>query len=133
MDRKLREASHIKQRVLQLLESLEDSLDESMKIIDRDRKSWEDLSDSGSECSDNDDDNGFVVLDSTNELAQVASHISEIVTCLMRLSVSFHNPAPHDQFKKSRTIDISHHEAFDVAHVRDKFPLAEQYLVLRLG
>jgi hypothetical protein len=133
LDHKLREASHIKERVLQLLQSLTEGLEESMKIIDGDRKPWEDFSDSGSDCSDNDDENTLVVIDSASELVQLASHISEIITCLMRLSVSFRNPAPHDQFRESRTIDISHHEEFDVGHVRDKFPLAEQYLVVRLG
>jgi hypothetical protein len=52
---------------------------------------------------------------------------------LMRLSLSARNPAPHDQFTQSTRITMDHFEAFDVSHVKTKFPSAEDFLVVRLG
>lgn len=51
----------------------------------------------------------------------------------MRISMAIRNPAPHDQFKESKNIDMAHFEKFDVDHVQGKFPDARQYLALRLG
>jgi len=97
---------------------------------------WEELSDSD---SDSDSDTEDAVADQLGdashhtELEQMLSGIAEINTCLMRLSMAIRNPAPHDQFKESKDIDISHFEAFDIAHVRAKFPDADEYLIIRLG
>jgi hypothetical protein len=43
------------------------------------------------------------------------------------------NPAPHDQFLKSKDIDTSYYEEFDINHVQEKFPNAQEYLIARLG
>ena len=130
LDYKLREASHIRDRVLELLQNLVIALREANEIISGERVPWEDQSDSDSDFSDNDLPDGE---DSTTELQQLVSNMAEIVTCLMRLSMAIRNPAPHDQFKESVHIDTSHFETYDVEHVRSKFPGAEEYLVTRLG
>lgn len=70
---------------------------------------------------------------SISELQQQLSGISEIITCLMRLSMAIRNPAPHDLFINSKHINISHFEEFDIHHARSKFPMAEDFLVVRLG
>ena len=61
------------------------------------------------------------------------SDIAETVTCLLRLSMVIRNPAPHDQFLKSIDIDTSYYEEFDINHVREKFPNAQEHLIVRLG
>ncbi|KAF2867799.1 hypothetical protein BDV95DRAFT_502175, partial [Massariosphaeria phaeospora] len=130
LDYRLREASHIRDRVVELLKSLNTVIIEAIEIISGARVPWEDLS--GSE-SDSGDDDLFDKDSGTTELQQLASNIAEIITCLMRLSMAIRNPAPHDQFKESAQIDTSHYEHYDIEHVRDKFPNAEDYLVIKLG
>jgi hypothetical protein len=131
LDYKLREASHIRIRVLELLQNLESVLQEAQEIITGQRVPWEDLSDSDSEASD--DELEQPRDEPPTELTQLVSNIAEVNSCLMRLSLAIRNPAPHDQFKESTQIDVAHFEAFDVDHVRGKFPQAADYLVLRLG
>ncbi|KAF2470023.1 uncharacterized protein BDR25DRAFT_36073 [Lindgomyces ingoldianus] len=133
LDYKLREASHIKDRVIELLQSLETVIQEATEIISGDRTPWEDLSDSESEFSDDGLTDPRAEQSGTTELQQLVSNMSEITTCLMRLSMAIRNPAPHDQFKASTKIDTSHFETFDIDHVRGKFPRAEEWLIIRLG
>ncbi|PSN59412.1 hypothetical protein BS50DRAFT_508529 [Corynespora cassiicola Philippines] len=128
LDYRLREASHIRDRVMDLLRSLESALQEAMEIISGQRIPWEDLSDSDSDISD-----ASTPLADTTELQQLASNVAQINTMLMRLSMSIRNPAPHDQFKESKHIDMTYYETFDIDHVRGKFPQADQFLTLRLG
>jgi hypothetical protein len=131
LDYKLREASHIRNRVIELLQSLELVLHEIEEIITGDRVPWEDLSDSDSDVSET--TSYGVDEELPSELAQLASNIVEVTTCLMRLSLAIRNPAPHDQFRESSNTDVAHFEPFDIDHVRGKFPFASQYLALRLG
>ncbi|KAF2786341.1 hypothetical protein K505DRAFT_221217, partial [Melanomma pulvis-pyrius CBS 109.77] len=129
LDYKLREASHLRDRVLELLRGLEDVIREANEIICGDKVPWEDLSDIDSDCPEDE----LPQVEATTELQQLVSNMAEIVTCLMQLSMSLQNPAPHDQFKGSIHIDMTHFETFDIEHVRGKFPNAEEYLVTRLG
>jgi len=131
LDYKLREASHIRDRVTELLLNLRAVLREALEIITGERVPWEDLSDSDSDESEHESPDSEE--DPTTELAQLASNMAEINSCLMRLSLAIRNPAPHDQFKESAQIDVTHYETFDVDHVRGKFPEAEEFLVHRLG
>ena len=73
-----------------------------------------------------------IVKDDT-ELKQLHSGMAGSVTLLFRLSMAIRSPAPHDQFMKSMNIDTSYYEQYDIMHVRQKFPQAEEYLVARLG
>jgi hypothetical protein len=131
LDYRLREASHLREIVIQSLQDLNTVLQEIFDIITGKRVPDEDSSDSDS------DDSMYTPRDKeeqeTTELSQLVSSISEITTCLMRLSSSARNPAPHDQFTQSTHITMDHFEAFDVSHVRKKFPNAEEFLVFRLG
>ncbi|XPS80470.1 hypothetical protein M3J09_012423 [Ascochyta lentis] len=105
-------------------------LGEMQSIFTGARISWEDLSDSDSDAST---DDGREHADTTAELSQLLSNLSEINTCLMRLSISIRNPAPHDQFKESKHINFSHYETFDIDHVQAKYPHASPFLFFRLG
>jgi hypothetical protein len=127
LDYKLREASHIRDQVIELLQSLVSVLGEANEITTGERISGEDLSDSDSD-SDHDREE-----QTTTELEKLVSNLAEINTCLMRLSMAIRNPAPHDQFMRSSHTDVSHFEPFDIDHVRGKFPMAKEYLIVRLG
>jgi hypothetical protein len=131
LDYKLREASHIRDRVLKLLQNLENVLGEAHQIITGERVSWEDLSDSESDKSDDGLEQSEDGL--TTELSQLASTMAEVIKFLMRLSMAISNPAPHNQFRESAHFDCQYFEQFDIEHVRAKFPLAGEYLVLRSG
>jgi hypothetical protein len=120
---KLREASHISGQVLELLQNLETILEEANEILTGERISAEDLLDSDSEASEDGQDS-FPKESTTTELEQLACNLAETNTCLMRLSMAIRNPAPHDQFKQSRNIGVTHFESSDIDHVRVKFPLA---------
>ena len=133
LDHKLREASHIHDRVIELLQTIVADLAEAQAIITGARQSWEDMPDSASESDEAVSDVKVGGTPLTTELAQLLSNIAEINTCLLRLSVSIRNPPPHDQFKGSKNINFSHYEDFDVDHVRNKFPNAAAFLVTRLG
>lgn len=128
---KLREASHIRDQVIQLVQGMKAVLNEVSEIVTGQRPSWEVMSDSESDTEE-DSANGLQKPDTT-ELAQLAAELKETNACLMRLSVAIRNPAPHDQFKESAHIDTAYYEPFDIAHVRGKFPKAPEYLTARLG
>ncbi|KAF2267558.1 hypothetical protein CC78DRAFT_576928 [Lojkania enalia] len=133
LDFKLREASHIKERVIELLKDLDMIVREANEIIIGERIPWEDFSDSESDISGDDVPYPSEGEAGATELQQLASNVAETITCLMRLSIAIRNPAPHDQFKESTQIDTSHFETFDIDHVRQKFPKAPDYLIERLG
>jgi hypothetical protein len=68
-----------------------------------------------------------------SELTQILCGIIESINCLFRLSVSIHNPFPHDRLKKASSTDASHFEPFDIDHVRTKFATASDTITERLG
>jgi hypothetical protein len=131
LDYKLREASHIRDQVIKLVQSTKAVLHEVFDIVTGQRPSWEDMSDSESDAEE-DSANDHQKPD-TPELVQLAAELKETNACLMRLSVAIRNPAPHDQFKESAHIDTAYYEPFDIAHVHGKFPKAPEYLSVRLG
>lgn len=59
--------------------------------------------------------------------------VIDIIDCLLRLSVSVQDPAPHDRFKAATSTDTSFYELLDIKHVQDKFESAEEWLIERLG
>lgn len=68
-----------------------------------------------------------------SELSQIFAAIVEDINCLSRLSVSIHNPSPHDRFKKACLTDTSGYEPFDVQHVCNKLSKAPKPIAERLG
>lgn len=57
-----------------------------------------------------------------------------MIDCLLRLSVTLSNPAPHDQFKSRAGADsIEQYEEWDTKHVREKFADVDTKIAERLG
>ncbi|KAK3388381.1 hypothetical protein B0T20DRAFT_365211, partial [Sordaria brevicollis] len=134
LDYRLRDASNIRAHVVKLLNDLLGCLQDATSIVNgtvRPGDSVEHSDDSDSD-SDSDDPEAQASSDAT-ELSQIIVEASEIINCLFRLSVSIHNPAPHDRFRRSALTDTSHFEAFDTAHIRHKFPSADEGIVKQLG
>lgn len=126
---RLRDASHLQKQVLALLADLSELLEDALAILQGSKVPWDqiELSDDSLE-EDSDDDE----LPRT-ELEQIASSVPDTVNCLLRLSVAIRNPAPHDRFATSVSIDISHYESFDIQHVQMKFQNVDSLLAQRLG
>ncbi|KAF3003201.1 hypothetical protein E8E13_009626 [Curvularia kusanoi] len=135
LDYRLREASHLRDRVIDLLRHQFTVVGEAIEIINGNAKPWEDMSDSDS-GSNSDASTVGPEADSvyvSTELAQLVSNMDEINTCLMRMSMAIRTPASHDQFIQSRGITVSHLEPQDIQHVRSRFPEGPNYLLIRLG
>lgn len=67
------------------------------------------------------------------ELNQVLTQISGVIDCLLRLSVTISNPAPHDRFKSRAGGQVGYYERWDIQHVWAKFPKIDERLTQRLG
>ena len=84
-------------------------------------------SDSSSESSD---------PDSPTELEMILNDIKQTISCLYKLAIVVHNPAPRDRFRKAEDIDTSHFELWDSKHIGEKFPMLASespFLLQRLG
>ncbi len=127
LEYRLRDASHLRLQLLKLLSNLVGSLGELNDILSGNRLPWDRLPEDD-QFADSGSDPG-----PKTELEQIKDDIAEVVDCLLRLSVSLRNPAPHDRFFKSKQTDTSWYEQFDIPHVQNKFPGAEDYLSTRLG
>ncbi|KAH8890590.1 hypothetical protein GQ53DRAFT_613633, partial [Thozetella sp. PMI_491] len=135
LDYRLRDSSNIKKQVIKLLQELAALLRDAIAIAAGGKTPWDQLSAETSE--DEDQNEGLEDAEPgdfpTTELEQISTSVTDVVNCLLRLSVSIRNPAPHDRFVESLRSDTSHFEPYDIGHVREAFNLLEEYLVERLG
>lgn len=134
---RLRDASHLQKHVLALLTDLSSLLENALAIMKGDKVPWDQDEDEDDDISDGEpdsleDDSGDDELPRT-EMEQIAYSVSDCVNCLLRLSATLRNPAPHDRFAASVPIDVSHYESFDIKHVQDKFQKIDGSLAQRLG
>lgn len=67
------------------------------------------------------------------EFDQILDAAHEIITCLLRFSMTLRNPARHDRLKQAAVTTTKHFEPHDINHVHEKFPDAPAYLYERLG
>lgn len=82
--------------------------------------------------SDEDEPAGFA-KPQESELSQVLLQIGGVIDCLLRLSVTISNPAPHDRFKSRADAEAISYEPWDIEHVREKFPHLGAKVSERLG
>ncbi|KAF5710471.1 zinc finger transcription factor ace1 [Fusarium globosum] len=134
LDHRLRDASNIRNQVVELLEDLAESLKDAKEILTGKTTPW-DQELSLAELSDDDSDDGTFQVDASgpSEISQIFAAIIEDTNCLLRLSVSIHNPSPHDRLKKACLTDTSSYEPFDVQHVCNKLSKAPKPIAERLG
>jgi hypothetical protein len=129
LDYRLRDASQIKSQVINLVQDLIRLIEDASAIAKGEETPWDqhDPGEGGYVDSDSDDEAP------DTELGQIAADMADVVNCLLRLTVTIRNPAPHDRYKQAKNTDTSHFEPYDVHHVRSKFNEIEPWLAERLG
>ncbi|TAQ87578.1 hypothetical protein B7494_g4087 [Chlorociboria aeruginascens] len=136
---RLRDASHLQRRVVEFLEDLNEKLRTASAIVSGQKIPWDDYSDVSSDDGSTFGEETTTSLETETgpeaktELQQLMLAITEIISCLMRLSLTIENPAPHDLFTALTIFDFSPFEKADIAQVKMKFPLAAPSLAERLG
>lgn len=69
-----------------------------------------------------------------SELDRILADIAHTIDCLLRLSITLRNPAPHDRFRTRAGEDVlEHFTEWDTKHVQNKFPTIDANLAQRLG
>ncbi|KAI1120638.1 hypothetical protein F5Y10DRAFT_257954 [Nemania abortiva] len=136
LDWRLRDASHLKTLVVDLLTDLKSTLQDALSVFNMEPDTETNPirhqdSASASEVPHQLDD--FDKVDDNTEILEIVADIGDIIGCLLRLSLSIRNPAPHDHFMSSKFTDTSHFEEYDVEHVKTKLPNIENALARRLG
>ncbi|KAI5781715.1 hypothetical protein DFH27DRAFT_656576 [Peziza echinospora] len=123
LDFKLRDASHIKDVVMEFLNELMDGLNELCI------KAQDGLGERG-----NDGETGHKHSDTLSaELTFLLDDIANIISCLYNLSVSIRQPAPLYRKNLYPDIDLTLYHLYDHSHVFQNFPRADQFLIERLG
>ncbi|KAK3345889.1 hypothetical protein B0T25DRAFT_462035 [Lasiosphaeria hispida] len=127
LDYRLRDASHLRDQVVRLLEDISESLQDANSICRGERTPWD------REPTHDSDEPTSSEPPGDTELSQIFADIAEVTDCLFRLSVSIRNPAPHDRFNKLTWASMSHYIPHDTRHVQEVFPHAPSALCERLG
>ena len=123
LDYRLRDASHIKQQVVNILTKLKKDLGEAEEVSSEYVSSKE---------SDRLDDS-FEDEGPEAELHQLHQMIVSSITCLFQMSMLVRKPARHDFLRLPESREVSAFKPWDQAHVRDKYPKAQADIVERLG
>jgi len=131
LDYRLRDASHIQKQVINLLEDLTALVGDAVAILTGQEAPWDEMEDDDGALGPEEDFDDSIP---DTELEQIAVDVVDVVNCLLRLSVSIRNPAPHNRFVASASTETSHYEPFDIQHVKSKFGgTINEDLAVRLG
>ncbi|KAK3196799.1 hypothetical protein K4F52_000143 [Lecanicillium sp. MT-2017a] len=128
LEYKLRDASHIRGTVLDLLQDLRQSLEDGDAIIRGDATPWDQLSTDEEDKPTFPDENM-----SSTEIEQIMLDIKDIVDNLLRLNGTIRNAAQHDLLLSSYSTDTSLFENQDVKYVREMYPMMQPWQADRLG
>ena len=122
---RLKDSSHIREQVTSLLLDLGRILQEVEDVLD----SLGNGHASQMEADNSSDDD----YDTGEELTQLHSNIVTAINCLFQMSMLVRKPARHDFYTLPQSEEVLAFRPFDQAHVREKYPEADQGLVERLG
>ncbi|KAI0906122.1 hypothetical protein F4823DRAFT_631827 [Ustulina deusta] len=103
--------------------------EDAASIVRGERLPWDKLPNEDA----SDDDEFYLSTTPNTELGQILRNITDINTCLLGLSISIRNPAPHDRFRALNSSDAGHYEPYDIEHVQAKFPNIDREISERLG
>lgn len=124
LDVRLRDASHVRGQIVELLKALHRRIQDARVVL--------------AEVGDDNDDEVF--FDEHSDEDEVPSEIEElrqstanIVRCLFRMAMLVRNPAQHDLLLGAKAADVTAFARYDYNHARDKFPEADPALVSRLA
>ncbi|KAI0968601.1 hypothetical protein F4678DRAFT_474357 [Xylaria arbuscula] len=139
LDYRLRDSSHIRDHIVRLLKDLRSSVEDVIAILSGEKSPWDQLSSDEDSDGDGDDefedeeDSEFDNDGADTELGQLTLDVTDIINCLLRMSITIRNPSRHDRFIDSQSTEMLHYEPFDVQHVRSKFSTLDAELSKRLG
>ncbi|KAL8866992.1 MAG: hypothetical protein Q9174_005949, partial [Haloplaca sp. 1 TL-2023] len=123
LDCRLRDSSHVQRQIVKLLNQLFERLVDARTIlVDGEESDVESIHEGSSEQEG-----------SPSELDQIRKSISTAITCLFEMSMLARKPAGHDIRVGSKHDVPGEFEQIDQRHIRDKFPMADESLVLRLA
>jgi hypothetical protein len=118
LDYRLRDASHIKDQIIRLLERLQRLLVDLKEVFGAPREEPED------QFSDDED---------TTELEQIYNGFVEVISSLFQMSMLIRRPARHDRLLGAKKEDCVAFEPYDRQHVLEKYPRANATVGDRLG
>lgn len=143
LEYRLRDSSNLQATVTGLLEDLQDALQQLHQLANQHQSrdggsmALSQLDHKALDLEDKEDAElfGLDVDDLSPEaaLGQALDEVHDVVTCLLRFSMTLRNPARHDQLKQVATITTKHFEPHDINHVREKYPMSPSFLHRRLG
>ena len=123
LEYRLRDASHIQQNIVELLNALDLAICDVEEVLTEPPVSEPDYLPKPFDLSSV----------AENEFQQLYHEVVGIIKDLFQMALLIRKPAQHSRLTEDQPIDISVFEPYDLKHVRDKFPLAHETLVHRLG
>jgi hypothetical protein len=118
LDYRLRDASHIKDQIVRLLESLRRSLFDLQEAQSEPQEAAED------QLSDDED---------ATEVEQIYNGLVELINSLFQMSMLIRRPSRHDRLIGTSKEDFVAFELYDRKHVKERYPRADDFVVDRLG
>lgn len=128
LDYRLRDATHIRNQVLNLVQDLINLIQDATEIASGEIAPWDEMED---DPVDNEAESDGESPET--ELEQIATDVADVVNCLLRLNADIKNPAPHQRFIETASTDTTFYEPFDTQHVHSKFADVQPWLAGRLG
>ena len=125
LDFRLRDASHIRDQIVKLLKSLDDSVHMAQEML------RDDFDNDQGSSSETDDDS--INNDSASIMMEIQDRVAGIIKSLFQMSMLVRKPAQHDFRLGASRAEVEAYEPYDTGHIRDKFPKADEILVLRLA
>ena len=122
---RLKDSSHIIKQVTNLLLDLGHTFQEVEEVLDS-RSNGQDSHMERDNTSDDDYDTG-------EELTQLHTNIVTVINCLFQMSMLVRKPARHDFYMLPQSQEVLAFRPFDQAHVKEKYPAADERLLARLG
>ncbi|CAG8169032.1 unnamed protein product [Penicillium nalgiovense] len=123
LDHRLRDASHIKEQTVRVLQRLQRTIGDINDILHHPPED-DDFSDL-SEDEDNDDHQ--------TEIQSVYHALHDTINNLYQMSMVIRQPAQHDRLHGTKRSDAVFFEHFDRLHVTSKYPQAGEDILKRLG
>ncbi|KAH8432925.1 uncharacterized protein LDX57_010558 [Aspergillus melleus] len=119
LDHRLREATHIRDQTMRVLQRLKRVL-EDLQDTTEDLLGSDDISPSDDECTE-------------TEIQSDYNALCDTINNLFQISMAIRRPAPHDRLAGTKRIDAIGFEPFDKQHTANKYPDADPEIQDRLG